>query len=142
MSEETNGADHQEAQDYIDAMARARGYVLPYHKLMAKADLPVLKAANELVAAAYTKPRRLDKATKELIFINSLTVLRASYGHIAGHIRVALDLGVSPEEILEAIEIALPEAGVVAFQHGFEVWADVVGAKGIEPTVKVHGSND
>lgn len=129
-----------EAQAYINEMAQARGYVLPYHKLMAKADLPVLKAANELVAAAYTDQRRLSKATKELIFINSLTVLRASHGQIASHIRVALDLGVSPEEILEAIEIALPEAGVVAFQHGFQVWADVVGAQPLEPTVKVHGS--
>ncbi|GEQ77584.1 hypothetical protein CTTA_4589 [Comamonas testosteroni] len=129
---------NQEAIEYINDMARTRGYVLPYHKLMAAADMPVLKAANHLVAAAYTDQRRLSKATKELIFINSLTVLKASHGQIASHIRVALDLGVSPEEILEAIEIALPEAGVVAFQHGFNVWADVVGAKGIEPTVKVH----
>jgi 4-carboxymuconolactone decarboxylase len=35
---------------------------------------------------------------------------------------------------LEAIEIALPEAGVVAFQHGFNVWCDVVGATGIDPS--------
>lgn len=127
-----------EAQAYIDAMARARGYVLPYHKLMARADMPVLKAANGLVAAAYTDQRRLSRATKELLFILSLTVLRAAPGHIESHIRVALDLGVTPEEILEAIEIALPEAGVVAFQHGFEVWARVVGAEPLEPTVQAH----
>lgn len=127
-----------EAQAYIDEMVRVRGYVLPYHKLMAGADFPVLKAANQMVAAAYTNQRRLSRATKELIFITSLTVLRASPGHIESHIRVALDLGVSPEEILEAIEIALPEAGVVAFQHGFEVWAKVVGAKPLEPSVPTH----
>lgn len=126
-----------EAQAYIDEMARVRGYVLPYHKLMARADFPVLKAANQLVAAAYTNQRRLSRATKELIFITSLTVLRAAPYHIESHIRVALDLGVSPEEILEAIEIALPEAGVVAFQHGFEVWAKVVGAEPLEPSVAV-----
>jgi len=129
---------NQEALDYVNAMARKRGYVLPYHKLLANADFPVLKAANAMVAAAYTDQRRLSRETKELIFITSLTVLKASPGHIASHIRVALDLGVSPQEILEAIEIALPEAGVVAFQHGFEVWCDVVGAEGIEPTVEVH----
>lgn len=138
----TQDDTNKEALDYINEMAKTRGYVLPYHKLMAAADMPVLKAANHLVAAAYTDQRRLSKATKELIFITSLTVLKASHGQIASHIRVALDIGVSPEEILEAIEIALPEAGVVAFQHGFTVWADVVGAKGIEPTVKVHGSGD
>lgn len=131
-----------EAQNYIDDMVRARGYVLPYHKLMARADFPVLKAANQLVAAAYTDQRRLSRATKELLFITSLTVLRASPGHIESHIRVALDLGVSPEEILEAIEIALPEAGVVAFQHGFEVWAKVVGAVPLEPSMAAHDSSD
>lgn len=127
-----------EALEYVNDMVKARGYVLPYHKLMANADIDVLKAANELVAAAYTRQRTLDKAVKELIFITSLTIMRASPGHIASHIRVALDLGVTPEEILEAIEITLPEAGVVTFQHGFSVWAEVVGAEGIEPTVDVH----
>ncbi|NIL77307.1 carboxymuconolactone decarboxylase family protein [Rhodococcus sp. B10] len=133
-----------EAQDYIDDMARKRGYVLPYHKIMAKQDFPALKAANGLVSAAYLDQRTLDRKTKELIFIVSLTVMRASKGHIQGHIRVALDLGLTPTEILEAIEISLPEAGVVAFQAGFEAWAEVVGAEGLEPTVAAHdgGSKD
>lgn len=127
-----------DAQDYIDEMARSRGYVLDYHKVMAKQDFPVLQATNGLVSAAYLEQRTLDRRTKELIFIVSLTVMRASKGHIQSHIRVALDLGVRAEEILEAIEIALPEAGVVAFQTGFEAWCEVVGAEGIEPTVSVH----
>src|ERR1700748_761921 len=133
-------SDSGEALAYLNEMVRARGYVLPYHKLMATTDLDVLKAAAGPVSAVYTTQRKLDKATKELIFITSLTVLRAAPGQIASHIRVALDLGVSAEEILEAIEIALPEAGIVAFQHGFEVWTDVVGAAGLEPTAVVHGS--
>ncbi|MEY8041442.1 carboxymuconolactone decarboxylase family protein [Saccharopolyspora cebuensis] len=127
-----------EAQQYIDDMARARGYVLDYHKVMAKHDFDVLRAANGMVAAAYLDQRTLDRRTKELIFIVSLTVMRASKGHIQSHIRVALDLGVSPREILEAIEIALPEAGIVAFQTGFDAWREVVGAEGIEPSVQVH----
>jgi 4-carboxymuconolactone decarboxylase len=125
-------------QDYIDDMARSRGYVLDYHKVMAKHDFPVLQAANNLVGAAYLNQRSLDRATKELIFIVSLTVMRASKGHIQSHIRVALDLGVSAQDILEAIEISLPEAGIVAFQAGFEAWREVVGADGLEPTVAVH----
>lgn len=128
----------QAAQDYIDDMARARGYVLDYHKVMAAHDFEVLQAANELVTAAYLKPRLLDRTVKELIFITSLTVLKAPKGQIESHIRVALDLGLSAQEILEAIEIALPEAGVVAFQIGFDAWKSVVGATGLEPTIAVH----
>lgn len=63
--------------------------------------------------------------------------MRASKGHIQSHIRVALKLGLSPQEILEAIEISLPEAGVVAFQIGLDAWREVVGAEGLEPTVTV-----
>lgn len=121
------------AQDYVNEMARTRGYVLDYHKKMAKADFPVLKATNRLVSAAYLDERRLDPKVKELLFILSLTVMRASKGHIQSHIVVGLKLGLTPEEILEAIEIALPEAGVVAFQAGFEAWAEVVRAEGLEP---------
>jgi len=127
----------QEPQDYIDEMARKRGYVLDYHKVMAKHDFDVLQAANGLVDAAYLAQRTLDRRTKELIFIVSLTVMRASKGHIQSHIKVALELGLSPREILEAIEISLPEAGVVAFQTGFEAWREVVGADGLEPSVEV-----
>jgi 4-carboxymuconolactone decarboxylase len=90
---------------------------------------------------AYLQQRTLDRRTKELLFVLSLTVLRAPQAQIASHIKVALDLGVSVTEILEAIEIALPEAGVVAFQHGFDVWKTVTGATGIEPTVEVHDAD-
>ena len=133
-------ATREEKQAYVDEMARERGYVLAYHKVMALHDFEVLQAANNLVQAAYLEPRRLDRKTKELLFITSLTVMRASKGQIQSHIRVALDLGLSKEEILEAIEISLPEAGVVTFQWGFEAWREVVGAEGIEPTVEVHDS--
>ena len=131
-------ATQEEKQSYIDGMVKKRGYVLDYHKVMAAQDYDVLQAANSLVEAAYLKERRLDRKTKELLFILSLTVMRASKGHIQSHIRVALDLGVSKEEILEAIEISLPEAGIVAFQEGFEAWREVTGAEGIEPTVEAH----
>lgn len=126
-----------EAQAYVDDMARKRGYVLDYHKKMAYADFPVLQATNNLVSAAYLDQRTLDPKVKELLFILSLTVMRASKGHIQSHINVALKLGVTPQEILEAIEIALPEAGIVAFQAGFEAWAEVTGAPGLEPQVEV-----
>lgn len=130
-------ATDEERQAYIDAMARARGYVLDYHKVMAKADFDTLMQTNALIESVYLRQRTLDRRTKELIFIATLTVMRSGKGHIQSHIRAALDLGLTPQEILEAIEITIPEAGVVAFQAGFEAWREIVGAEGIEPTVKV-----
>lgn len=132
----------ESAQQYIDDMARKRGYVLDYHKVMAAADFDVLQAANGVVSAAYLNQRRLDRKTKELLFILSLTVIRAPMPQLRSHIQVALDIGLTPEEILEAIEIALPEAGVVAFQYGVEAWQEVVGADVLEPTIEVHSGKD
>lgn len=134
---------HTEAQRYIDDMAAKRGYVLDYHKVMATADFPVLQAANHAVSAAYLDERNLDRRTKELLFILSLTVMRAPMPQLRSHIQVALDLGLTPQEILEAIEIALPEAGIVAFQYGVEAWQSVVGIQPMEPSVAVHdGKSD
>ncbi len=132
----------EDRQAYIDDMVTKRGYVLDYHKVMAKQDWNVLVAANGLVQACYLEQRTLDRKTKELLFILSLVVMRASKAHIQSHIKVALDLGLSQQEILEAIEISLPEAGVVAFQHGFECWKELVNADGIEPTVAAFSAAD
>lgn len=134
-AEDSDG--HRSQQEYIDEMARKRGYVLDYHKYMVNADYDVLIAANELVESVYLRPRQLDRKTKELLFIVSLTALRAGKSHIQGHIRVALELGLTPGEILEAIEITLPEAGVVVFQEGLEAWCEAVDATPREPSPEV-----
>lgn len=122
-----------EAQEYIDRLARRRGYAFRLHKVLAAADLDLLKAMDGVVAEAYLSERGLDKRTKELLFVLSLTVLRAPQSQIATHVKLALDAGASAREVLEAIEIALPEAGIVAFQHGIEAWADVVEAPEVQP---------
>jgi 4-carboxymuconolactone decarboxylase len=130
-------SDTFDAQQYLDEMVRQRGYVLEYHKLIVGADAEFARAANQLAEVAYLKDRRLDRKTKELLYIVSLAALRAPKRHIQGHIRVALKLGLEPQDILEALEIVLPEAGVLAFQEGLEAWAETVGARGLEPTVEV-----
>ncbi len=129
-------ATDEEKRAYLDEMVRQRGYVLDYHKGMVTADFETMQAFNALLETAYLRPRSLDRKTKELLFCLSLTVIRAGKGHIQSHIRAALDAGATPEEILEAIELCLPEAGVVAFQAGFEAWREVVHLATIEPTVK------
>lgn len=90
-------------------MLRRRGVRPGMPRVMAAQDFPVLQAANYLVSAVYLESRTLDCKTKELLFVLSLTVLRGEREHIASHIRVALEVGAVPREILEAIEIALPE---------------------------------
>jgi 4-carboxymuconolactone decarboxylase len=118
-----------EKEAYLDEMRERRGYVLDYHRLLADHDFDVMRAFNELLETVYLSERRLDRKTKELIFCATLTVMRSGRAHIRSHIRAALNAGASPEEILEALEIILPEAGVVAFQEGLDAWADATQAR-------------
>ncbi|HEX5497529.1 MAG TPA: carboxymuconolactone decarboxylase family protein [Mycobacteriales bacterium] len=123
---DTDDPRRAEKDAYLDAMIARRGYVLPYHRALVENDLDVMKAMDGLVDAAYLRPRRLSGREKELLFIVSLTVLQADRRQLESHIDKALSLGVPAADILEAIEIALPEAGVVAFQHGVEAWQSAV----------------
>jgi 4-carboxymuconolactone decarboxylase len=124
-----------EAQAYIDRMAAGRGYVPTYHKVMARHDFGVLQAMNALAHESYEAERSLDMRTKQLLIIMGLTVHRAPPEFLTSHIQRALDLGLTAQEVLEAIEIALPVAGIVAFLAGFEAWRTVTGAPGLEPRV-------
>lgn len=123
-----------EQQAYLDAMVRARGYVLDYHKALVANDLPVMRAANDLIDAAYLAERSLDRRTKELLFVVTLTVMRAPRQQLEAHMRAALEHGATAREVLEALELLLPEAGVVVFQEGFAAWCAVVDPEVLEPS--------
>lgn len=122
---------------YINKIAKERGYVLDYHKVLVENDFEAMQRINELLETLYVKKRSLEARTKELLTIFGLILRRASRGQIQSHINAAVELGVSRQEILEAIELTLPMAGFAIFQLGFDAWRDFFKAKGIEPTVKV-----
>jgi 4-carboxymuconolactone decarboxylase len=123
-----------ESQEYIDQMALRAGFVLDFHKIMAKHDVGVLKAINDL-RSEIRAGSQLDDKTQELLYVLGYTVAGFAKDHLAWHTRAALEAGASPEEILHALELVLLIAGVVPFMRGVEAWADVTGAEGIEPTV-------
>jgi 4-carboxymuconolactone decarboxylase len=135
-----------DAQEYIDNIARTMGtwprpaYVPDFHKIMAGADFEVLQAQNALGQATYGNKRSLDARTKELLFIAMFTVLRCGREQLNSHVQMALDLGITPTEVLETMELALPVAGIVAFLAGFEAWREVTNAQGIEPSAPLNDS--
>jgi 4-carboxymuconolactone decarboxylase len=123
-------ATDEEKQAFLAELEAKRGYVFPFHRVLVEHDLEVMRGLEKVNESAYFAQRALSPREKELIFIVSLVVTRASPGHIESHIRKARRVGVPDRDILEAIEIALPEAGVVAFQHGVESWQRVIEEDG------------
>jgi 4-carboxymuconolactone decarboxylase len=70
-----------------------------------------------------------------LLSIFGLIQGRAARGQIQSHMKVAVDLGVTPGELLELVELVLPMSGFATFQIGFSAWCDFFEVDGIEPTV-------
>ena len=119
-------------QEYLQEMAKSRGYALDYHKVLVAEDLPFLRALNGLLAAAYTDQRRLDRKTKELVFIAVLTALGAGKDHIKAHVEVAKRQGATKEEILELLELLVLPCGVPKFMLGYEAWAESFPVRRVE----------
>lgn len=118
----------EEKQAYIDKILKDRGYILEMHKILVEADLDWVKAYDPFIEATYTGQRILDRKTKELLQIVVEAALRADVEHIQAHVRVALENGATPQEILEAMESVVMPMGMLAFRRGLQAWAAEVGA--------------
>ena len=117
----------QEKREYLELQYRERGYVLEMHRVLIEEDLDWVKAYFAFTDATYTGQRTLDRKTKELFQIVVETALRADVEQIQAHVRVALDHGATPREILEALESVVMPMGMLAMRRGLQAWATEVG---------------
>ena len=116
-----------DAREFLQRTQQTRGYTLEMHRIMAAADLEWAKKYNEFIEATYTGQRTLDRKTKELLQIVVEAALRADVEQIQAHVRVALDEGATPQEILEALQAVIAPMGALAFRRGVQAWAAETG---------------
>ena len=110
-------------QQTAEQMAQSRGYTLEMHRIMAEADPEWVVHYNRFIEATYTGERTLDRKTKELLQVAVEAALRADVEQIQAHVRVALQHGATPREILEALECVAMPMGGLAFRRGLQAWA-------------------
>ena len=89
------------------------------------------KKYGEFIQATYTGERLLDRKTKELLQVVVEAALRADVEQIQAHVRVALQEGASPQEILEAMQAVIMPMGALAFRRGLQAWAAETGHSGL-----------
>ncbi len=118
----------EEAQRFLEQTGANRGYTLEMHRIMAEADLEWAQKYNAFIEATYTGQRTLDRKTKELLQIVVEAALRADVEQIQAHVRVALQEGATPREILEALQAVIAPMGALAFRRGLQAWAAETGA--------------
>ncbi len=116
-----------ETEAFLEAQSQHRGYTLEMHRIMAEADLAWAKKYGEFIEATYTGQRTLDRKTKELLQIVVEAALKADVEQIQAHVRVALQEGATPTEILEALQAVIAPMGALAFRRGLQAWARETG---------------
>ena len=117
---------HYEKDKMLQDIMDKRGFVLDFHKVLLEEDLEFLKFSEELISTVYAKERTLERKVKELIFVETLTALRADKNHIATHIRLAVENGASKKEILEVLECIYPPCGTLSFMNGLEAFKETL----------------
>ena len=120
-----------DSRAFLEETSRNRGYTLEMHRIMATADLEWARKYNQFIEATYTGQRLLDRKTKELLQIVVEAALRADVEQIQAHVRVALQEGATPQEILEALQAVIAPMGALAFRRGLQAWAAETGFESV-----------
>ena len=116
-------------QAFLANAEQTRGYTLEMHRIMAETDREWATKYNDFIEATYTGQRLLDRKTKELLQIVVEAALRADVEQIQAHVKVALEVGATPREILEALQAVIAPMGALAFRRGLQAWASETGSK-------------
>ena len=121
----SDNSDNKE--EMLNQMAQSRGYTLEMHRIMAEVDMEWVTSYNQFINATYTGQRLLDRKTKELLQVAVEAALKADVDQIQAHIRVAIQEGATPMEVLEAMQCVIMPMGALAFRRGLQAWSAETG---------------
>ena len=116
-----------EKEEMLKEIAQSRGYTLEMHRIMAEVDMEWVTSYNQFINATYTGQRLLDRKTKELLQVAVEAALRADIDQIQAHIRVAIQEGATPMEVLEAMQCVIMPMGALAYRRGLQAWSAETG---------------
>jgi len=104
-----------------EEFAKRRGKTYPAHGWIAERFPEYTETMLQLDEIIRKRPRRFDERGHELFHIVALAVLGSNphnQPHLTAHIRKALLLGAHPEEIAEALMVAVNPAGARVLTYG------------------------
>lgn len=107
--------------ELAEEFAARRGKQYPAHSWLAERFPEYVETMLQLDEIIRRRPRRFDEREHELFHIVALAVLGSNphnQPHLTAHIKKALLLGAHPEEIAEALMVAVNPAGARVVTYG------------------------
>ncbi len=109
-----------------------RGFQPYWLRFMADVDLDFLEAYERIYELTAVRRGRLPAKFRELIVVAAVAIGRYGPG-IKDHVRRALRLGATKEEIVEVLQSASFHTGALTLVHGLIALIDVLKEDGAKP---------
>lgn len=104
----------------IEEAIKARGYIFPEWEFVCRLDPDFFENYNNLYTSSLGKSGALGIKIKEFIALALLAFRGAPTDVLVSHMKRAMDDGATKEELLEALEAALPAGGAPTFFNGLK----------------------
>src|SRR4029434_5629986 len=107
-----------QAEQLIARMQAARGYIYPEWELAARTDPDFTEAYNRIYELALGEGRHVSAKVREFVAIALLASRGADREGLVAHMRRAIRLGATKEELFEVLEATLVPGGAPTFHRG------------------------
>ncbi len=123
-------AMNAKGQKLYDEMLEARGFVYPAFELLCESAPDMLEKYEDLKTHLMKSQGPFPEKYKELFIIVAIAMRDPSYKEgIKNHVRRALQLGATAEEIVDAISCTLAPCGMMAPINVFTLLKEVLDEK-------------
>jgi alkylhydroperoxidase/carboxymuconolactone decarboxylase family protein YurZ len=111
----------------IARMKAARGYTYPEWEFAARQDPDFVEAYNRIYELGLGEGRHVSAKVREFVAIALLAFRGADRPGLVTHMRRAMSLGATREELLEVLEACLVPGGAPTFHRGLGALMEVSG---------------
>src|SRR5881398_136825 len=115
----------QRADALIAKMKAARGYIYPEWEYAAQQDPEFVETYNRIYELALGEGRHVSAKVREFVAIALLAFRGADREGLVAHMRRAIRLGATKEELFEVLEATLVPGGAPTFHRGLNALLEV-----------------
>ena len=115
---ENDSTRAQRAEALIARMKQARGYIYPEWEFAARQDPDFVETYNRIYEQGLGEGRHVSAKVREFVAIALLAFRGGDKAGLVAHMRRAIRLGATREELFEVLETCLIPGGAPTFHRG------------------------
>ena len=114
----------KKGKDLLKTIKSKRTWLLNFHKLLLEHDPEILEKWDNLYSAGKFKERFITAREKELVDLAISALMKWKPG-LEIHIKKALDLGITEEEISEIFSLSAMSGGIPCMMFAADVYEEM-----------------